>query len=641
MRRILLHIVILVALPAASYVEAQELLTPLSSAAKGVKAISPKTGETIRLEMPFFDDFSAAATHAPAYSRWMDAQAWVNTDYAPLPPTLGMVTLDAIDANGDLYAHASTSLFGADTLTSHIVRLDSLTSPVRRALALSDSIRLSFFYLPGGWYGNPWERVGDNPSEQDSLILEFFASDDSMWHQVWASPGFVVDTVGVHSRWPWRFASVPVADERYLSRDFRFRFRNLASLDPNPKAGISANCDQWNIDYIILDHDRRAADSTFRDIAFVHKAPSLLQRYQAMPARQYRETDMAQTLSMTMVNRYHQTLASTYHFHVNAMDGDFTQHYDGGYENIPAFFPNGVYQTNAMHAHPHVNFAFPASDEPATYVVTHTLSEGVSGDNCRSNDTTRFLQVFDNYYAYDDGFPENGYGLTMTGSKAWLAIRYDLHVADTLTAIDLFFNRTRSGENENVPFVFCVWDVDADGTPGQQVYKDNEVQYPRFDTVAGFYRYNLTQPVVVNGAIFVGLEQQSNAYINMGFDRSNNARNYTYYRTGNDWSSSILSGAVMLRPLFGARATAAICTPSVDKGVHLYPNPARTEVHIDYSAADAAACSMKLYDMQGRLVYKGPLQSTLHVADYPKGIYMLHIEDPANPQRLIHKLIVY
>ncbi len=637
-RHITLLSVLLLSLPVA----AQELLLPLSSLV-GVErnTTTPKLGAG-SLQLPFFDDFSAATSSlCPDASRWEGCQAWVNSDFAPLPPTLGMITLDVLDETGNLYPHASTSSFGADTLTSRIIRLDSLFTPVRRTLSPADSIRLSFFYLPGGWYGNPWERVGDTPASQDSLILEFFSPADTVWCQVWASPGFEVDTTGVASGWPWHFASIAIDDARFFSSDFRFRFRNLATLDPNPKAGIAANCDQWNIDYILLDYGRRAADSTFRDVAFVAKAPSLLRRYQAMPARQYVESEMASILDVTLVNRYHQTLASTYSFRVSGLDNAFSAYYDGGYENIPAFFPKGQYQTQAMHAHPHIYFAFPLGDEPASYLVTHIVSEGVSGDNCRSNDTTSFLQVFDNYYAYDDGFPENGYGITTIGSKAWLAVRYDLHVADTLTALDLFFNRTRGGENESVPFVICVWEAGADGKPGQLLYKDEVVHYPQFDTLLGFCRFALSQPLVVGGSIFVGLEQQSNAFVNLGFDRSNNARDYTYYRTGNEWYPSILAGAVMLRPLFGSRAMVGINAPAVaSTELNIYPNPADTYLHIEVDNAASADCSLMVYDLQGRVLYGGPVQTGLDVSCYPQGVYLLRLYNQSTGACVIKKLII-
>ena len=91
-----------------------------------------------------------------------------------MPPSVGMVTLDALDGNGNLYAQASTNPFTADTLASQIIRLDSVTGTYQRKLKASDSLYLSFFYVPGGWYGNQWELVGEAPSTNDSLFLEFY-----------------------------------------------------------------------------------------------------------------------------------------------------------------------------------------------------------------------------------------------------------------------------------------------------------------------------------------------------------------------------------------------------------------------------------------------------------------------------------
>ena len=135
--------------------------------------------------------------------------------------------------------------------------------------------------------------------------------------------------------------------------------------------------------------------------------------------------------------------------------------YDGGYENIVSFYPDGKYQEVAVHSNPPVNFQFPESSTQRSYKIVHTVKEGVGGDYHSSNDTMTFTQVFGDYYAYDDGVPENGYGLTSTGGKQWLAYRFDLNTQDTLTAVDLYFNRTRNGENENVQFRLCVWDCEG------------------------------------------------------------------------------------------------------------------------------------------------------------------------------------
>ena len=108
----------------------QEVLAPLSAAQRPQTA---KSADTLVLELPFFDDF-AEYEGLPDPKRWLTYQAFVNKDYAPMPPSVGIVTLDALDGNGNLYAQASTNPFTADTLASQIIRLDSVTGTYQRKL---------------------------------------------------------------------------------------------------------------------------------------------------------------------------------------------------------------------------------------------------------------------------------------------------------------------------------------------------------------------------------------------------------------------------------------------------------------------------------------------------------------------------
>lgn len=622
------------ALHAQQYPEG-EWIAPLSSSHRQQP---PKQTDTVTIEIPFFDDFSNYEG-LPDPKRWLSSDAFVNSDYGPLPPTVGMVTLDALNANGDLYPQASTNTFTADTLASQFIRLDSITGTYRRQLHPSDSLYLSFFYLPGGWYGDMWERIGTAPSQQDSLFLDFYTPADSQWHTVWAIGGHNADTAGVRSRWPWRYVAVKIDDMRFFTNRFQFRFRNYASLDKNPKAGIAGNCDQWNIDYIYLNYNRTAGDSTFRDVAFVEKAPSMLKHYQAMPARQFAASEMADNVSLKIVNRYNQTLASNYSYTVFNANNQAVGHYDGGYENINPFFPNGQYQTMPVHCNPPVNFTYPIDGTTAEYRVVHVVREGVGGDNHISNDTITFLQRFSNYYAYDDGVPENGYGLTATGSRVWLAQRYDLNVADTLSAVDLFFNRTRNGENEDITFQICIWSC-RHGKPYQLLYKDSEKMSPAFDGFNRYHRYPLTTPVTVDDTIFVGFEQLSSDYINLGFDRNNDSRHRLYYRTNNEWSQSILSGSVMMRPLFGTAATVGI-TPAAtaEETFTVYPNPAHTLLNLRFADSDSHT-TVTCFNGRGSIVMQLPMSSTIDVSHLPSGLYLLRISDANGKVKASKKIII-
>ena len=547
---------ILLLLTLSAMLPAQEALSslcrPESPAQKGSDSV---------LTLPFFDDFSNTNL---SNNLWHLGGTFVNQGYAPLPPTIGMATLDAFNAEGGLYPTAISQLFTGDTLTSLPIRLDSIFYPYTRSLTADDSVYLSFFYLPGGGYGNMWERSGDTPESQDSLILEFYDPMLQNWDRVWVSPGIHPDSLYAHTGHYWQFVDIPLLNAQYFQPGFRFRFCNLCSLDNINKKGILSNADQWNIDYVYLNHSRHLHDTASRDIAFVNPAPSMLRHYQAMPSRQFTATDMADTLPLTITNRFTQELATDYGYRIYDSQQQVLHIYDGGYENTPVYWRAHSYQTSPAHARPVLNYILPVSpEEPSTFTIVHGLREGVSGDIHTQNDTIAYTQTFDNYYAYDDGTPENGYGITSTTPSVRIACRFSLNVEDTLTTLLLYFNRTFADQNSSIRFYITVWD-DAGGHPGNIIYQDRDRRRPLFSGFNQYVRYTLEQPLVCSGTIYIGIEQNSADYINLGFDRNNDASQHILYLTGSEWQTSILRGALMLRPAFGQRATVAIDSPKAN-----------------------------------------------------------------------------
>ena len=72
------------------------------------------------------------------------------------------------------------------------------------------------------------------------------------------------------------------------TRSVENTFFNYASIATTNIPSWRSNADQWNLDYIYLNTDRNHADTFYKDISFVERAPSMLKRYQAMPYNQYR-----------------------------------------------------------------------------------------------------------------------------------------------------------------------------------------------------------------------------------------------------------------------------------------------------------------------------------------------------------------
>lgn len=589
---------------------AQEVLLPLRHAS-GTEAKS-----ATRLSLPFFDDFSSKEVSA---AQWLPGSALVNDGYAPQPPTVGMVTLDAFDADGRLYASELGQLYSADTLASQVVRLDSAFSPVPRALGVADSVYLSFFYLPGGGYGNRWEGVGDVPESADSLVLEFFDASSGEWRWVWSRSGISADTLFSRTGSYWQYCEVLIDDMRYFNADFQFRFRNYCSLDVDPKKGLLSNADQWNIDYVVVDAQRHRGDSVSRDLAFVNPAASMLRNYTAMPACQYVPGEMRPDMELLITNRFSNELAANYGYKILDEVGTVVHDYDGGFENAPVYWNGAVYQTAAAHANPRLDFAFPAGmTAPTTYTIVHGLREGVSGDPHPQNDTIAFRQVFDNYYAYDDGSAENGYGLTSTTPKVKLAYRFDMNVADTLTAVYLYFNHTFREQNADVRFYITVWD-DADGHPGNVIYKDENRRGAQFGGLNKYMRYVLERPVECQGTIYVGVEQTTADYLNLGFDRNNDASDRIFYLTGNSWQRSILRGALMLRPYFGTRATLGIGSADAPSEANVQVRGGR--IVIDQEVETPVA----VYDAMGRRVFACTKGNHIVTDSLPRGIYLVKL----------------
>lgn len=570
---------------------AQEVLLPVRHRVP----VATKAADSM-LTLPFFDDFSTVG-RSPSYEGpWTLGGAFVNEGYAPLPPTVGMVTLDAFDAEGILYPTTTGDLYYGDTLASHPIRLDSVFVPYARPLTPDDSLYLSFYYLPGGGAGNMWERIGDCPNSQDSLMLDFYDPESQRWELVWGRGGVSVDSLIASTGTDWQYVLVPIVDTKYFKAGFQFRFRNYCSLDGVNKTGMLSNADQWNLDYILLDKERTFDSRASRDVAFVNPAPSLLRRYKAMPARQFSPSEMASTLSMTITNLYSEELATSYGYTVEDAMGNILHDYNGGYENAPVFWPSGSYQTSAAHARPAVDFVFPVDgySGPESYRVVHHVREGVSGDARPTNDTVVFSQVFDDYYAYDDGVAENGYGITSTSSPVRLACRFQLNREDTMTAVDLYFNRTYKEENASLRFLIKVWD-DNNGRPGNVIYQDEERRKPLFEGFNQYVRYVMEQPIVCSGTVYVGLEQTSADFINLGFDRNNDASSNIVYQTGVGWQTSILRGALMLRPCFGQQAVTSIEESSSEAPGRVYVRDGRITVEL------LGRADVQVYDISGRL----------------------------------------
>ncbi len=576
------------------------------------------SGQRDTLCLPFFEDFSnprfrLTAEGAPcddtvrrsnpdAYPSnllWSDNLAFVNADYPVDPPTIGVATLDGLKANGRPYSE--TSPFGpADTLTSKPIRLgDPATSDVF----------LSFYFQPAG--------RGDNPEPSDSLILEAFGV-DSNWHWLWSASntnGTIAD--------PFRLVMYPLdsanAAAGYWRHDgFRFRFRN--------KASRNGNNDHWHVDYILLDEDRDAGDTLFRDVAFVERPPSMLKRYREMPWRQFRNNQLdalAPDMQARVYNNFN--TANNTNFQDSLLHPASGTLIGLSPSESAAVPPMGF--NTYTHANQEIPTGLPDFNADSLS-VQWKLRLRPSDDINPWNDTLLVDQSFRNYYAYDDGTAERAYGLIGTGAK--LAQRYETFAPDTLYAIYIHWAFVNGGQGDKFFSLIVFQDIDTTGlTDTDSVLYQKDFLVPRYpDSINAWRVYRLEEPVPVNGIFYIGWLQSQEDLLNVGFDANTDASNQLWYNLGDSWLSSDLPGAVMMRPQ-GAPdfknypfVSGLPAVPQI-QSFRIWPNPARDRVFWD-APASGEAQRVRLYGLDGR-VYRTVQAARGHMDldGLPAGLYQL------------------
>ncbi|HTX87382.1 MAG TPA: T9SS type A sorting domain-containing protein [Bacteroidales bacterium] len=613
---------------------------------------SASAGEdTIPITMPFFDDFSKGGVY-PSPLRWIDFDTYVNTDFPVFPPNIGAVTFDAVTDSGNMYPEAvpGPQTFIADHLTSRFIRLDSVFDPSPKALTPADSVYLSFYYQPQG--------RGLDPNNTDSLVLHFLVSQahDSItptdtipipdrWQWVWSSTGMPLDTFIVKNNTYFKQVMIPIRDPRFFKKEFRFQFFNYVSLASSALPSWQSNCDEWNVDNIYLDKGRNVHDTIRPEIRFIDRVPSMLKDYTSMPYRQYCDdptNEMADTLDLLMSNRDISNHNCDYGYSISSQTGSFFKTYDGGQHVVQPFYQFG-YVTYIPYAHPPVSFLLPVVPaDSASFSITHHIRSLDGGT--AYGDTITATQHLYNYYAYDDGSPEAGYGLRGTGGM--MALRFHLNLSpDTLRAINIFFNRTLGHVNQQY-FYLTVWN-DNSGKPGDTIY--SRLAYPTYtDTLNKFYMYHLEIPLRITGDFYIGTIQTTDDNLNIGFDRYDDASKNLYFNVTGQWQASAFSGSLLMRPYVGKPIPTGIpeAGPQDTPGkLVIYPNPSPAgTVHVGVTGTGGSvpteAWTVEVSNLYGSVVRSDAFTGLLDVSRLAPGLYVVHIKSPDGNSRYAGKLVI-
>lgn len=601
-KRLIINIILILCYPAIS--RGQETLIGLQTnrliSKEKRNDIPVKSTPAEMVELPFFDDFSQNS-FLPSPKFWSDNYAFINNTYSDKQPTMGMATVDALDDFGKLYETTTPDVFEADHLTSQPINLNYLPA---------DNVFLTFFYQPGGF--------GDVPEPKDSLTVQFFAPLENKWYSVWRAPGAVQEK--------FKPAVIRIENQRYLKTGFRFRFVNWSSLNTSfGEPSIIGNSDHWNIDYVYLNRNRNEADTTLADVAFRTPVRSLLKTHESMPWKQFSQVylqEMGSSILIHYRNNDKITRNITRNFVIRDIYRNLVVHsFSAGAVNIDPY-TDVDYNANLIYTFNSTN------NDSALFKITSYLK--TDDFDPKQNDTMTYYQVFSNYFAFDDGTPEAGYGINGQGSRnAMVAYRFKSFIQDTLRALRICFNDSYMNSNQRA-FDIMVWD-DNNGLPGNLIYSMENVLAVPDEDLNGYTTYKLPDGVMIDGTFYIGWRQRSETFLNVGFDVNTPHKGRQFYWLNGVWYQSQKDGTIMIRPVSGAplKITSAEETesdPPIEKVFGFWPNPASDHLNLKCDDPVLAAKSfVSIIDLQGREYIRVRYSERIDISFLRPGIYTVLI----------------
>lgn len=282
-----------------------------------------------------------------------------------------------------------------------------------------------------------------------------------------------------------------------------------------------------------------------------------------------------------------------------------------------------------------IDYNFPISlDEDSALFEVQTYFKNSSESDLRYqwNDTTTRYQKFYNYYAYDDGTSESGYGIIGEGTEnAMVAMRFRTYEEDTLRGVQFYFNQVLNNANQ-YSFKFHVW-KESENLPGNIVYTQEGLKPENADELNKFITYKLDSAIVLNGNFFIGWQKiGTTEMLNVGFDVNKVNNNKLYYNFAGNWIKSQLEGTVMIRPVFGKDINISTNVEQPDPfdqtEYTIYPNPAQDILNINIKDNSTNQYRVTIFDIYGKTYLDRSLdESYIDISTINNGVYFIRITD--------------
>lgn len=568
------------------------------------------------LKLPFADDFSGTVGY-PDPALWADDQAFVNQSLGLNAPSIGVATLDGLNAKGLPYGGGYGS---SDTLTSRPIDLST------ESMAF-----LSFYIQPKG--------IGYLPRVMDSLVVEG-KNRDGQWSKLEVFEG--LDNSYVNKDAPeFRRVSIPLGSE-FRHEAFQFRFRNYS-----PNRGLES---LWHLDYVLV--TRQSPDLYINDMAFTAPPAYLLQRYSAYPLSQIQRDPerLSNQLPISLQNNSRDRLTiDTSRVEIYNTEDNRTIFADESLLEIPPIVPVNQRNINPGPAHFTNTYNLRNLTDYLTGLETDrailaTEYEYVmrSEDNLptfRQNNRVVTRTHFDNFIAYDDYTVEGSISTyNGNGIKTRIAVEYDLLEADSLQSIRILFPYlVENYEHKEFNLLIYVGELgeNADYTLYNLTPKRGNHFQPFTEYVVKDY---LPEGIFLPaGKFYIGWEHPRGTntdYIPVGFDKNTPEANaHIYYHVGSGWlnvgtDSPDLRGAVMIRPVVGQLDLLSAINGSVkDLSHEVFPNPATSTLYFRSNLLQPGT-QYKIFGMSGQLASTGtigPGQTSLDISGLLPGSYYINL----------------
>lgn len=581
---------------------AQEMLAPLSfnpiqyNANKNYEVSKNSTvSKTTALSLPFFEDFTSYSP-IPDDSKWLDGKVYVNNTMCFNPISRGVATFDALDQDGIPYDPVSnTTLLYADSLTSQQIDLSGYQA--------SDSLYFSFFYQPEG--------NGFYPEPEDSLML--YMRNTRGWVRVWKVPG--------ERTHEFKQVMIPITEASYFHTGFQFRFVN--------KASIVVNDDVWNVDYIRLDANRNINDTLVEDVAFTLPPTFFLSDYTYMPYHQFlADVNQERAVEHSAIVRNNSSASHNLNYNFVATENVTASNLASNTNNTTSLAAGAAYKITESS---YTNLpTTPQMNHPRVFKHKYYI-ESVGANDPRGNDTIIHEQNFHNFLAYDDGTAEKSYFLNLFATlPGKIAIDFHLNEPDTLSAVSIYFGRQVPLPDQKFFSIIIYSDIDLGGGSDQVLYQEDFLK-PVYSQVNHSWVYKLQQPVALpSGKFYVGTMQpalSNSDSLYFGFDVNRDGENHLYYNVLDEWKKSNLSGALMIRPMFGTVFPSSI--EEVDDQAFVWdvaPNPTQGDVIV--SLPNNQEVDYTIVDMQGQVLQKGLISNgeAINTQNLPSGTYFVRLQ---------------